>query len=106
VGTFEELSSRSNSGDNIQIHHSPQANPAQQVIPNYDYPKAPSIALPDFEHFAVNATNVRGQYLGTANDLLQKSLNDLRMHTNVPESALQDLVQLWQRTWPGLFGGR
>ena len=42
-GDYNILDSR---GDNLDLHHAPQGNPAKQVINGYDYKTGPVIALP------------------------------------------------------------
>jgi len=102
VGRFKDLHSRSNPGDGYQIHHAPQFQPANQVIPHYSYQNGPAIILRDGNHFDINNFNVRGSYNYTAQELLSKTLSDLRS-VGAPESALGQLQDLWRSTWPFLF---
>jgi hypothetical protein len=102
VGTYDELAARSH-GDTLQIHHVPQGAPASQVIPGYDYQRAPAIALPNQEHFDLNAANIKGNYSGSARDLMAKGLTDLRQYTGAPNSALQDVLSLARNMYPGVF---
>ncbi len=103
VGSFDQLKARSKSGDNLDIHHSPQKSPAGQVIRGYKPGAAPAIVLPQTEHRAVNAANLTGSYTGTPRDLAAKTLSDLRNYTNAPNSALRNLLSLMRSTYPGEF---
>lgn len=101
VGAFNNLQKRSAVGDKLDIHHATQKHPAGQVIDGYDLNTAPSIAVPSREHKRI--PTIKGTYRGTARDLLAKDIKDLRQHTNAPNSALQDLIQLNKKTSPGAF---
>jgi hypothetical protein len=70
----------------------PQDGPAGQVIPGYNYNTAPAIALPEAEHVAI--PTIRGTYGGTAEDLIQKGLEDLKIYTRAPQSAIDELSDL------------
>tara|TARA_A100001391_G_scaffold175884_1_gene138842 strand:- start:656 stop:1651 length:996 start_codon:yes stop_codon:yes gene_type:complete len=101
VGTFSDLSRRSKVGDKLDIHHVPQKHPAGQSIDGYDPKTGPSIAIPSGEHRRI--PTIKGQYRGSARDLLAKDIKDLRNHTNAPNSALQDLVRRNREANPGAF---
>jgi hypothetical protein len=103
VGFADELYSLSKQGDNIDIHHAPQAHPASQVISDYNKIKGPAIALPSSEHMKLNAMNIKGQYSGIPRDLLAKTVIDLKNFTNTPNSSLQQLIALVKATYPGVF---
>lgn len=104
VGLFSDLRKASAVGDNLDLHHAPQRNPASQVIPNYDPDNAPTIVLPKDEHIELNSENIIGPYLGTARDLMAKTINDLRAVTNAPNSALWQLLSLVNQIYPGALG--
>jgi hypothetical protein len=103
VGTYGELLGRSEVGDQLDIHHVPQGRPASQVVPGYSYADAPAIALPAEEHDLI--PNQKGTYSGTPEELLTRDIGNLREYTNAPEDAIQELIGLIQRTYPGIFGG-
>jgi len=88
-------------GDGLEVHHAAQAHPASQVIPGYDRATAPSIALPYKEHRRIPTQ--KGPYEGTPRDLLAKDINDLRRHTNAPNKALRELIDLNKKCYPGAF---
>jgi len=71
VGIYKDLQARSVSGDGLDIHHVPQKWPAGQVIDDYDWINAPSIALPEGEHSAI--PTLRGNYTGTPQELIQRT---------------------------------
>jgi len=97
VGRANELKARSEIGDQLDIHHVPQGSAARQVIPGYDYPTAPAIALPEAEHAAIPV--IRGVYEGTAEDLIRQGLSDLQAYTNAPQSAIDELSNLIAETF-------
>jgi uncharacterized protein RhaS with RHS repeats len=101
VGTFNALKSRSVVGDDLDVHHDPQTQPARQVVDGYDRSTAPSIALPTSEHRLI--PNETGTYSGTAGDLLGQDVANLRNFTMAPDSAIGQLIDLVHTTYPGQF---
>ncbi|ALM52427.1 RHS repeat-associated core domain-containing protein [Halomonas huangheensis] len=101
VGAFDDLQSRSQVGDGLDIHHVAQKHPAGQVIPGYDLKTAPSMAVPSAEHRAI--PTLRGEYSGSPRELLAKDVRDLRNYTNAPNSAIQDLISLNKEMYPNSF---
>ena len=104
VGAFDDLQKASAVGDNLDLHHVVQSHPGRQAIPGYNRATAPAIALPAREHRRIST--VRGAYIGNARDQLAKDIMDLRMHTNAPNSSLQQLIQLNKQMYPGSFRKR
>jgi RHS repeat-associated protein len=102
VGTYDALKSRSVAGDGLDIHHAMQKNPAGQVVGGYNPGNGPSIAIPRGEHSGI--PTVKGEYTGTARELLAKDIRDLRNNTNAPNSSLRELIDLNKQTFPGTFG--
>jgi len=102
VGTFNSLKSRSSSGDGLDIHHAPQKNPAAQSIGGYSGATGPSIAVPRAEHARI--PTIKGNYEGSARDLLAKDIRDLRNYTNAPNGALRDLIDLNKQLFPESLG--
>lgn len=101
VGTYKDLKNRSPSGDGLDIHHVPQAKPAGQAIDDYDYWNAPAIAIPRSEHRVIPTQ--KGEYTGTAKDLVEQNLQELRVYTNAPEEQIQALQDLIESTFPGVM---
>jgi hypothetical protein len=101
VGRFDHLLERSVKGDKLDLHHVPQKHPAAQVIPGYNPNTAPAIALPEAEHQMIK--NLRGDYSGTARDLLARDARNLRNHTNAPNSAIQELIGQSKQAYPASF---
>jgi hypothetical protein len=101
VGTYKDLVNRSLTGDGLDIHHVPQKWPAGQVIDDYDYINAPSVALPEGEHAAIPTQ--RGNYTGTPQELIAKDIEDLRAFTNTPEASIQALIDLIRSMYPGIL---
>jgi RHS repeat-associated protein len=92
VGPHDELQSRSVKGDNIEVHHAIQGNPAKQTIPGYNYKKGASIALPKGEHKTIPTQ--KGTAKLTPRQQLAKDIKDLRNKTNAPTVNLQKLIEL------------
>jgi len=101
VGSFGGLKSRSIAGDGLDIHHAMQKQPAGQVVRGYNPSTAPSISLPRSEHMQI--PNLRGEYSGSARDLLARDIGNLRNNTNAPNSSLRDLIELNKQMYPGAF---
>jgi hypothetical protein len=101
VGIYKDLQARSVSGDGLDIHHVPQKWPAGQVIDDYDWINAPSIALPEGEHSAI--PTLRGNYTGTPQELIQQDIENLRLFTNAPPEAIQALIDLINSMYPGIL---
>ncbi|WP_424407531.1 hypothetical protein [Pasteurella sp. PK-2025] len=78
-----------------------QKYPAGQVISGYDPSKAPSIAIPKAEHMQI--PTIKGEYTGSARDLLAKDISDLRKYTKVPSSAIKELIALNKSRFPSVF---
>jgi hypothetical protein len=104
VGIFDDLQKRSVKGDGLDIHHVAQKHPASQVIPGYDSQFAPSIAVPAREHKRI--PTIKGNFTGSARDLLAKDIWDLRRHTKAPNSALRELINLNKSMYPEAFRKR
>lgn len=98
VGSFSDLKRRSLSGDGLDIHHVPQKHPASQSIDGYSANEGPSIAVPRAMHQAIPRRS--GAYEGTARDLIQGDLNDLRTYTDAPDDAIQQLQDLIEKSYP------
>ena len=92
VGTFGALKGRSVPGDGLDIHHAMQKHPAGQVVKGYDPMTGPSMAVPRNEH--ARLSTLKGDYTGTARDLLARDIRDLRNNTSAPNSSLGQLIEL------------
>ena len=101
VGTFDDLKRRSKVGDELDIHHVMQKNPAGQIITGYDPKTAPSMAVPGAEHKQI--PTIKGPFKGTARDLLAKDVKDLRNYTNAPPSAVRNLIRINKESFPKDF---
>jgi hypothetical protein len=101
VGKYKDLKNKSEVGDELDLHHVPQQNPAKQVVKNYNKNDAPSIALPKKEHAAIPKS--KGEYSGTARSQLAKDIKDLRKNTKAPNSSLQELVKQNKATYPDAY---
>ena len=85
VGTYDDLKGRSEPGDKLDVHHAPQKHAGLQVVPGYQEKKGPSIVLPEREHKKI--PTIKGEYEGTARDLLARDIRNLKIHTKAPTSA-------------------
>lgn len=102
VGAFDVMKGRSVAGDGLDIHHAMQKQPAGQFVKGYDPLTAPSISVPRAEHIQI--PNLRGDYTGTARELLARDIRNLRNYTNAPNGSLRELIDLNKQTYPGAFG--
>ena len=101
VGSADDLYRRQLPYDDLDVHHAPQALPAQQVIPGYTRETGPAIALPFSEHRMIPKSS--GPYPGTPRDLLARDLKNLRTFTKAPNSAVKQLSDLTKCSFPGSF---
>lgn len=101
VGMTADLKARSR-GDNLDIHHVPQGQPAKKPIHGYDYSNAPGIALPNAEHQRI-PTSKGATTAGSPRQQLAKDIRDLRNYTNAPNSSLQQLIQYNKLLYPEQF---
>jgi hypothetical protein len=69
-----------------------------QIVPGYNYSTGPAIVLPEGEHWQI--PNLKGPYEGSARELLARDILNLRRHTNAPNLALQELIEI-NRTYGG-----
>ena len=100
VGGYREMIDRSK-GDKMEIHHAPQQHPANQAIDKYNHKNAPSIALPVREHKKI--PNIKGEYEGTARDLMANDARNLRKYTQAPNEAIEELIGLTKLMYPKDF---
>ena len=101
VSTFDDLARRSARGDKLDIHHVAQKHPAGQIIEGYDPRTAPSIAVPQREHRRI--PTVKGNFNGSARDLLAKDSRDLRNYTGASNTDIQRWIQLNKKMYPDAF---
>ena len=100
VGGYREMIDRSK-GDKMEIHHAPQQHPANQAIDKYNHKNGPSIALPVREHKKI--PNIKGEYEGTARDLMANDAQNLRKYTQAPNEAIEELIGLTKLMYPKDF---
>lgn len=93
-GDYNILDSR---GDNLDLHHAPQGNPAKQVINGYDYKTGPVIALPSDVHEKL--PTIKGSYNGTAKELLQFIKNQL-IDAGVPSDIVNNYIDYVKLKYP------
>jgi len=97
IGDFNVLRKHSKVGDGLDNHHVPQKSAAKQVIEGYDQKTAPSIAAPNLDHKQI--PTIKGEYNGTARDLLAKDAKDLR-NIGVPNERIQTLIDYNKSKYP------
>jgi hypothetical protein len=93
VSTANDLKSRSEPGDGLDIHHAPQAHAAEQVIPGYDRKTGPAVAVTEAEHAVLNGQNIKGATDLSPRDLMAKTARDLRK-AEVPNSTIREVIDL------------
>jgi len=98
VGPADFLRKSSQVGDQLDVHHIPQSNPAMQAVNGYTPKHAPAITIPDIEHRMVPTE--RGPSNLSARDQLAKDIRDLRTYTLAPNSSLRELIDLNKTMYP------
>ena len=100
VGNYNDLKKTSVSGDKLDIHHFPQKQPAKNAIPGYDPKTGNSIALPEDIHKKIPTQ--KGEYKGTARDLLAKDAKDLKK-VGVPNEVIQKGIKSAKEQYPNSY---
>jgi hypothetical protein len=87
-GNYNDLSAQS-SGDDLHIHHYPQATPAEETIPGYDRQAGLAVAVPSDQHMGMNGSNYRsGEFQGSAKDLIDEAKQNMQQYTDIPKTKL------------------
>ncbi|WP_314187293.1 RHS repeat-associated core domain-containing protein [Aggregatibacter kilianii] len=111
VGAFDDLSKRS-VGDGLDIHHVGQKKIMDRLVKGYDPQKAPSIAVPSEGH--TRRTSITNDRVSTKDinprtnkpfdnprDLIARDIKELRrVYPDIPNSKLQELIQLNKKMYP------
>ena len=106
IGRYNELRSRS-TGTGLEIHHVPQANPAEQVIAGYDRDNGIAIALPSLQHRRLPTTSrLKGEYGNlpgqTPRKLISTGLRDLHQ-AGVNKEVLRKLAKKVRQAYPEAY---
>lgn len=101
VGEAKDLQGRSVPGDNVDIHHVPQQNPASQTVAGYDGKTAPAMGVPKDEHKTIPTE--KGEATRTPRDQLAKDARDLRNKTNASNSQVQKVIDLNKQKYPEMM---
>lgn len=72
--------------DGLEIHHVPQAHPAEQVIPGYERRTGTAIAIPEDIHRVI--PRIRGPYAGTPQELIALGLRQLEASVPAEDIAI------------------
>ncbi|HZH39148.1 MAG TPA: RHS repeat-associated core domain-containing protein [Bacillales bacterium] len=106
VDTYDNLSARDVKGDGLENHHVPQKALARTQVPGYTQMlpagDAPAIRLPSVEHRLITTLQIQNKATRsqlTATQLVQEDIDMLRRHTNAPESAIQQLINMNQQKY-------
>lgn len=100
IGLYGDMKNRQDTFDGMQLHLVPQGNPAEYAIKGYNYKQGLVIALPEAEHTALNAANLKGVYAGTPQQLLGKTISDLQTYTSTPQSTIDQIQDRIQDMYP------
>ncbi|OQP64630.1 DUF6443 domain-containing protein [Niastella populi] len=104
VGAYTELRSL---GTGLDAHHVGQKKLMEKFVPGYDYKTAPSILVPKPGHTigaGVVSRNMSG--FSNAREVLARDIFELRRvygPQGIPNSALQELIQMNKTMYPGAF---
>ncbi len=99
VGIVKDLR-RESVRDGCDVHHCPQAHPAEQVVPGYDAILGPGIIVPENVHRRLSRR--KGDYKGSARSLMAEDIAELR-RSGAPSSSLRDLLNLARHLYPEAF---
>jgi hypothetical protein len=89
-------------GMRVNNHQVPQYVVSSRFgIPNYTHWNAPAIALPEPEHKCITAAQHDRDTTGwSVQQVLDDDIRLLRQHTEVPENAINHLIQLFAHFFP------
>jgi hypothetical protein len=92
----------------MDAHHVGQKALMQDLIPGYDAMTAPAILVPKVGHTIKGPNGIVSRSvdgLSTPRDVLARDIRELRrVYPDVPNSSLQDLIQMNKDFYPGAFG--
>lgn len=92
----------------MDAHHVGQRALMQDLIPGYDANTAPAILVPKVGHTIKGPNGIVSRSvdgLSTPRDVLARDIRELRrVYPDVPNSSLQDLIQMNKDAYPGAFG--
>ncbi|MEM9681576.1 MAG: RHS repeat-associated core domain-containing protein, partial [Bacteroidota bacterium] len=89
----------------LQAHHVGQKALMKQFIPGYSWRRAPSILVPALGHTqGTVVSRSTNQGIKNARQLLARDIFELRkIYPNIPNSQLQELIQLNKKMYPNAF---
>jgi RHS repeat-associated protein len=91
----------------MDAHHVGQKALMQSLIPGYDALTAPAILVPKLGHTIRGPNGIVSRSmdgLHTPRDVLARDIRELRrVYSDVPNSSLQELIQMNKQTYPGAF---
>lgn len=91
----------------LNAHHVGQKRLMRDFIPGYDLNKAPAILVPEVGHTirGINGIVSRSTFgINSARQLLARDIKELRrVYPNVPNEALEKLIQMNRSMYPGAF---
>jgi len=107
VSTYKDL--RVNPTKNIDAHHVGQKALMKKFIPDYNWKNAPSIAVPTIGHRIKGPKGIVSRSIkGVSNvrNLIARDIKELRRvygSQGIPNSSLQQLIQLNKSMYPNAF---
>jgi len=88
----------------LQAHHVGQKAIMSRIIPGYDWRKAPSILVPTIGHTKGNVVSRSTKGLSNARQVIARDILELRrVYPDIPNSSLQELIQLNKKMYPSYF---
>jgi hypothetical protein len=92
IGSYRDLVRQSLTNDGLVIHHYPQAKPASELIPGYDYDDGLAVVVPNNQHVAMNKTSyTSGEFQGTTEELINEANQNMGVYTQIPQNQLDQL---------------
>lgn len=88
----------------LEAHHVGQRALMRKLVPNYNPNNAPAILVPREGHTIGSGVLSRGAGITNARQVVARDIFELRrVYPNVPNSSLQQLIEMNKRMYPGAF---
>jgi RHS repeat-associated protein len=104
VGAYNELKGVE---VGLDAHHVGQGAVMKRLIPNYNYQNAPAILVPKVGHTkGVGVVSTKTKGFTNARQVVARDIRELRRvygSHGIPNSSLQELIQLNKKMYPGAF---
>ena len=92
-------------GNGLNSHHVGQKAVMKKLVKGYDVEKAPAILVPEYGHvFGKKVLSRITKGFNSVEQLLKRDFRELRrVYPDIPESALEELLELNKKMYPSSF---